>query len=966
VSIDADPAPGACAIGDADPAAELARRMIELGAGPPPTLSAERRHAAAWALKDLCYAAWSSEPQRAAKAAEALRRLCTAQIGNPGPSRQQREIEALADWTAGIACLTRGEMTEATACFDLAAGIFRPLGQAHHAAQTQVPKIMALAMLGQHAAAAMCAEVTQREFLALGDVGAAGKVSLNLGSLHLRRDEFSQAAQHYREAAVLFARVDDREHSVLADSALADALTSLGDFDEAMRIYARAAMRAGTHGLPVVEAMIEESVALLELARGHYRDALAGFEGSRRRYEQLGMPQHLAIAEKQLADAYLELHLLPEALALFDQALTKFRALDMPDDEAWTLAQKGRAQVLLGDPEAAAASLVGATASFKAQGNGVGEAAVALARAELALLADDAGAALALGGIAERGFAVADLPDRRARADVVRAHALLRAGRVPEARALFDATLARARALQVTPVQVRCLTGQGLAARAAGDREAARAAFGAAVELFEETRRTLPGDEIRSAFLTDHLRPYQELLQMAIDDHAQSGSPALAAEVLRQLDRLRARALGERLARGTDPEAGAHCEAFPDAVDLRARLNWLYRRVRRLQDEAMPSAVLTAELRSTEHELLERARRRRLAAPDRQPVAGPDDDEYADVGALQKLLGEGDALVEYGVVGAELFACVVTRAGVALQRQVADWPAVLEAVHSARFQIETLRHGAAPVARHLAILTERAQKRMRQLHALVWAPLAGALAQCHRVLIVPHAQLGALPFAALHDGESSLVQRYELAFAPSARVALRGLQRQPASARQALVLGESTRLPHAADEARIVADLFPRANIFVGDEATLDALHAHAGAADVIHLACHAQFRSDNPMFSALHLADGALTVEATEALSLKPCTVVLSACETALAEQGNGDEMVGLVRAFLVAGAARVLASLWPVDDAITSRFMAHFHGALCRDMTPAASLRLAQAEMMRQHPHPFYWAAFTLHGRW
>jgi len=958
VSIDAEPAPPERAIHDADPAAGLASRMIEFGEAPPPTLSAERRHAVAWELKDLCYAAWTSEPQRAAKAAEALRQLCAA----PGPDavspRQQCEIEALAEWTAGIACLTRGEMTAATACFDLAAGIFRSLGKAHHAAQAQVPNIMALSMLGQHAQAAACAERTQREFVAQGDVRAAGKVSLNLGSLHLRRDDFPQAAHHYREAAVLFARVGDRELSVMADIGLAGALTALGDFDEAMRILARAAMRAGTYGLPVLEAIIEESVALLELARGHYRAALAGFEGSRRRYEQLGMPQNLAIAEKQLADAYLELHLLPEALALFDQALTKFRTLDMPDDEAWTLAQKGRAQVLLGDPEAAADSLVRATASFAAQGNGVGEAAVALARAELALLGGDAGAALALSERAERGFAMADLPDRRARADVVRAHALLRAGRVEEAQALFAATLARGRELQLLPVQVRCLTGQGLAARAAGDRDTARAAFRAGVDLFEETRRMLPGDEIRSAFLTDHLRPYQALLRMALDDHAQAGSPALAVEVLRQLDRLRARALGERLARDTDPEESA------DTADLRARLNWLYRRVRRLQDEGMPSAVLTTEMRSTEHDLLERARRRRLATPDRQQPAGPDDD--VDVAALRELLEEGDALVEYGVIDDELFACVVTRTGVVLQRHVAAWPAVLEAVRSARFQLETLRHGLAPVARHLAILTERTQKRMRQLHALVWAPLAGALAQCRRVLIVPHAQLGALPFAALHDGARSLAQRHELAFAPSARVALRGLRRQTVPARQALVLGESTRLPHAAAEARTVAGLFPRANAFVGDEATLDALRAYAGDADVIHLACHAQFRSDNPMFSALHLVDGALTVEATEALSLKPCTVVLSACETALAEQGNGDEMVGLVRAFLVAGAARVLASLWPVDDEITSRFMAHFHGALCEGMTPAAALHLAQAEVMCQHPHPFYWAAFTLYGRW
>lgn len=448
--------------------------MIVVGDVPPSGLSAESRNALAWALKDLCYEAWSSEPPRAAKAADALRRLCAAHGRNAIQPLQSSETEALAEWTEGIACLTRGQMFEASACFDLAAGIFRGLGQTRHAAQTQVPKIMALSMLGQYVLAAACAEQTQREFVVLGDVHAAGKVSLNLGSLHLRRDDFRQAAQHYREAAVLFARVGDREHSVMADIGLADALTSLGDFDEAICIYARAAMRASTHGFPVLEAMIEESVALLRLARGHYRDALAGFEGSRRRYEQLGMPQHLAIAEKQLADAYLELHLLPAALALFDQALTTFRALDMPDDEAWTLAQKGRAQVLLGYPRAAADSLVRAAASFTAQGNGVGEAAVALVRAELALLGEDASAALALGEFAESGFAAAGLPDRRVRAGVVRAHSLLRAGCVDEARALFDATLIQARELQLLVVQVRCLTGQGLAARAACDPPAAR------------------------------------------------------------------------------------------------------------------------------------------------------------------------------------------------------------------------------------------------------------------------------------------------------------------------------------------------------------------------------------------------------------------------------------------------------------------------------------------------------------
>ncbi len=949
----------------------MARGMVEFGGAPPASLPVGGRDALAWALKDLCYDAWSSEPQRAAKAADALARLRAADIADATQSQPSPEIEALAEWTAGIAGLIRGQMAEASACFERAAAVFRGLGQHRHAAQTQVPRIMALAMLGQHAEAALCAEETQRAFVALGDTGAAGKVSLNLGSVHLRRDDFPQAAHHYREAAVLFARAGDRQHSVMADVGLADALTSLGDFDEAMRIYARAAMRAATHGLPVLEAMIEESVALLELARGHYRAALAGFEGSRRRYEQLAMPQHLAIAEKQLADAYLELHLLPEALALFERALTEFRALDMPDDEAWTLAQMGRAQVLLENTAAAADSLVRAARAFAAQGNGVGEAAIALARAELALLAGDAGAALDLAVHAEQGFAAADLPDRRARAETIRAHALLRTGRAGEARALFGATLAQAQELQLLPVQVRCLTGTGLAALAVGDRAGAGLALVAAVDLFEETRRTLPGDELRSAFLTDHLRPYQELLRMALEDHARAPAPGLAAEVLQQLDRLRARTLGERLARGMDPAGIAESGQPTDTTALRTRLNWLYRRVRRLQDDAMPSAVLAAELRSTEHELLERARRQRLAAPMRYEATATDgagDDEGAslDIPTLQELLQADEALVEYGVAGDELFACVVTKTDVALRRGVAHWPAVLDALRSARFQMETLRHGVAPVSQHLAILNARAQARMRSLHALVWAPLAGALAHATRVLIVPHAQLGALPFAALHDGECFIGERHQLACAPSALVAMRGLRRHPAPARRALVLGESTRLPHAAGEARAVAAMFPQADVFVGEEATLAALRAHAAGADVMHLACHAQFRSDNPLFSALHLADGALTVEAAETLTLQHCTVVLSACETGLADQGRGDEMTGLVRAFLVAGAARVVASLWPVDDRMTARFMTHFHGALCRGVLPAAALQLAQAEIMREHPHPYYWAAFTLYGRW
>ena len=943
---------------DSATVAETARQMVDGGHLATEAPLDERTLALAWALKDQCYAAWSSEPQRAAKAAEAVRALCARATVPAETQATARELRSLADWTEGIAHITRGKMAEATQSFDRAAAGFVGLGQKAHAAQTQVPKIVALSMLGRYDDAVECAERAQGQFIALGDAQGAAKVSLNLGALQGRRGDYAEAARKSREAAVLFARVGDHERSVQADINLADALTSMGDFDEALRIYARARMRAATHDFPVLQTLVDESVALMQLARGRYREALAGLESSRRQYELLGMPQHLAVAEKQLADAYLELRLLPEAVALFDRALARLQALDVPDEQAWTLAQRGRAQALLARPAQAAQSFERAAAMFAAQGNGVGEAAVTLARAELALNGGEATRATALAGQAAEGFMAAGRADGRVHADVVRAHALLRAGSVEQARALFNAVLAKAIALQLLTAQVRCRIGQGLAAQALGDASGAQAAFESAIELFEDQRRALPGDELRSAFLTDHLQPYQELLRLALQAHSDAPSPALAATVLHQLERVRARSLGERLDHDSDRAVD------PSTHTLRERLNWLYRRVQRLEDEGESVRTLTDELRRTELDLLERARRARLAAPLRPDA--PDGDRAFDPAALQAALAEGDALVEYGVLDDELFACVVTPSGIQLRRHLASWHEVQTALRAARFQIETLRHGAAPVLHHLPALTARAQRRLERLHALVWAPLAPLLGHCRRLLVVPCGPLGLLPFGALHDGAQALAQRFELALVPSASLALRGLRRQPSKPRSALVLGESSRLPHAAREARFVAGLFDDGLALIGEQATLAALQAHAAHADVIHLACHAQFRSDNPMFSALHLHDAALSVEAIEALQLQPCTVVLSACETGVAEHDGGEESVGLVRAFLVAGAARVVASLWPVDDDVTATFMAAFYVALCANEPPARALQRAQTRLMTSHPHPFYWAAFTLHGGW
>lgn len=403
--------------------------------------------AVAWALKDICYGAWNTAPARAVQAAAALRRLC-ADGGEP-------EVVALADWTTGIASLTRAELPVAIEQLDAAAAGFRALGRARDGALTQVPKVMALSMLGEHGAAANCAEATQAIFVAEGDLLSAAKVNLNLGSLHMLRDAYAQAARQYRAASVQFARAGNREHSVMADFGLADALTALGDFDESLRIYARACMRAQAHGLDVLAAHGEESIALLHSVRGHYTEALAGMERARQRYESLAMPQRAAVAEKQLADLYLELNLLPEALAMFDAALATFDRLGLRDEQAGALVQRGRALAWMRRTDAARQDLADAEARYLELGNAVGVAHVALARAVLALSTGRVTDAIADAERAAHGFDTEGHRDGRWRADLVGAQAQLRSGQATQAAALFDDLLARAQAMQLQGAQAQ-------------------------------------------------------------------------------------------------------------------------------------------------------------------------------------------------------------------------------------------------------------------------------------------------------------------------------------------------------------------------------------------------------------------------------------------------------------------------------------------------------------------------------
>lgn len=259
------------------------------------------------------------------------------------------------------------------------------------------------------------------------------------------------------------------------------------------------------------------------------------------------------------------------------------------------------------------------------------------------------------------------------------------------------------------------------------------------------------------------------------------------------------------------------------------------------------------------------------------------------------------------------------------------------------------------------------------LYDALFAPLQPYIRHNNLVLI-PHGVLHYLPFNALWDREQQqyLIEAYAITYAPSASV-LKYIQekRNPDEGRL-LVMGNPDRsLPQAEVEVNAVAQLYTT-QALTGEEATESQLYAQAGEFDILHLAAHSVYNPYNALYTRIELAadaqnDGYLEVHELFGLDLTGVNlVVLSACETALGEQSNGDELVGLTRAFLYAGAPSVITTLWPVEDEASGALMVSFYENLRAGMTVAEALRQAQIERLSQEEtsSPYYWAAFSLTG--
>jgi CHAT domain-containing protein len=941
---------------------ELARLLVNVEGSDREDLLARHAELAgeslAWELKAIYDQEEARNPVYANQAAVALAALARV--------RSEPKVVALADWLAGMMALDAGEFDAALQRLEAAEQGFERIQERHLAAQTRVSKLRAQAITGCFEEAIQTGQQALAVFLEANDQLAAGKIEQNLGNLHYILDEYQAAEKLYRSARQRYEIINDNKQLIQIDNCLALALTSQHRFKEAQDMYAQASQQAEAAGEQVTQAEIESNQGTLALYQGAYDQALEYLERSRRRYSSLGMSGRAAIADQELAEAYVELNLIPEAISIFERILPVLKEGEMQVEWARACLYYARARLAQGNFSAATHLLAQAEQAYREAGNTFGVASVRLVEAMAHHAQGAYPLAESVAAEAETSFAAVNAWGQHCLARWLRGDSARRLGEVQKAEGLLKQALQDAEQWQAAPVAVRCLISSALLASAQGDLAQAETAFKAAIQRIEAMRAPLPADEFRTAFLADKLTPYIELVRMCLAD----GSPTRWDEAFEYAEKARSRALVDMLTgalpASPSPEDEYDRRLFERMQKLREELNWYYNQVHRPDEDTasrggeLMEAHLNA-IREREVQIAEITLQLQQSGSSIFAIQ-----ESFDVDQFRLALDDDTVLVEYFSLDSSLLAFVVSSASIEVVHLPVSEQEIETALTQFHFQLGALKYGAKHLAQHLETLIQRTQHHLLTLYDGLVLPIEQYLGD-RRVVFVPYRALHYIPFHALYDGSQYLVERYEVSYAPSAAVLHHCLNTPRRPLQRAVLVGVSDeRNPQVKDEVLALSALFSNPVTLIDAEATLPALHQHTRHADLLHMACHGQFRPDNPLFSSLQLGDGWLTVRDAYRLNLDCDLLTLSACETGLNAFSPGDELLGMARGFLAAGAPALLVSLWIVDDKATASLMVDFYTSLREGAGPAAALRTAQRRQMQRTSHPYFWAPFALMGRW
>lgn len=530
----------------------------------------------------------------------------------------------------------------------------------------------------------------------------------------------------------------------------------------------------------------------------------------------------------------------------------------------------------------------------------------------------------------------------------------------PEFGALLQSSRAMAKQLGgfADTTEARSQFTEGLAAEMQGNNDAALGFYLKAVDALERDRRSLRDERGRGTVAEDRIGFYYNAVLQLLEKRR-------FAEAFDMLERSRSRALSDLIASRTPGLARpAEQKLYAESALIRTQIADAQSRLFELASQpgvprdAARLTAITNQIRSLESQYQQVAARISTEAPRLQNLV---DSKPVTLGALQEAMRtEHFEVIQY----------LVLEAGVIV------WHIGPDAVTTRNVFLPRTQL-IAKVASLQKSLSDRQESFddtvAKELFLYLMQPV---LPQIHseRLVIIAHEDLTYIPFQVFRNPADGryLGDRFDVSYAPSASVLL-GLKRSTTLAGGRLLGVADPSIVSAAGEVAAIGKLFPGRGRTVTDTLAREAdVKAAVGSADVVHLSVHGKFNASEPMLSYVALGagggdDGRLTAAEMFGLPLENSRlVVLSACETGRAEATHGNEVLGLIRALIYAGAGTLVLSYWEVDSDATALWMQTFYeAAMTRPIAQAARTASMRVKSNPAYSAPYYWAAFAVIGR-
>lgn len=902
-----------------------------------------------WAITDL------------ERATAAARMLADLSDRTGSPSARARTRRAVAQTIAYA-----DKFEEALTVLQEAQTLASRSGDHLEAACAVLTTLHPLARLGRLDEAAREGGVAREVLVRLGHADLAARADINLGVIHRMRDDPEAAITCFRRADSMVA--ESPLVSAQLKSNLAEALLDLHRFQEAEDVFREALALFESQKAARATAFVAGNIADLLSRQGRFGPAMLLFEQARTALEAEDAEHaagHVARLQAEQADTLAAAGAHGPAASAYAKAIPVLIDRSLAAEAARAQAGLGRTLLALHQYAPAIKALDAAIDGFTALSHQTAADRARITRALAAAASgDEFDAQHTLAELIER---LADRPADSCIARLALASLLIDDGRENEALPIIDLAVEQARQLALSPLLADALHARARVALHGADIAAAERDLREAIEQIERSRGALQADRLRLAFFAERHRVYEDAFDVALRSTSEQRESVAfeIAELAKSrglLDLLRADAAAEP-PRGS--AAACHVDPLQQRLAQERRvLNSLYAEwdhPRSRPESPEQRAEWRSRLADCEQTIALLESRLTADTPGADLFAAP-----TPLHRLEELPDPDAAILEYYFSNGRIACFVIRRDRSHVQLLPATVAEVDESARRLHFHIR--RAIARSDAGQGMPAADQIRRELRSLHSLLIAPLKPALQNATRFWIVPHGSLHSIPFHALLDDGGYLLEQATVSTVPSATVLAHVAATEAAAAtrsrpRSVLAVGLSdTEIPHAADEALAISTLVPGSQRLIGSKATIESFIRAAPEASVLHLATHARFTASDPLASGLKLADGWITAREVASLRLHGATVVLSACESGKTGVDIGGEILGLLRAFLVAGATSIIASYWPVSDTVAREVMADAYGQWHTQgqMPLAPCLRLAMLDAAKRRPHPAEWAPF------